>query len=201
MAERKATECHGGWLACLPGERAVNRIPSPPAIRSRRSPILPSLPVPLLYPSRNAHRGILLGRTRSQAWVLSLFSARRTTTGSALCGGGGGGISMGLHKPNKSLGQRRVLLRSGERPVVVSRSFAVSWIVRLAIAETISNTATVVLIMIAPNGRRWWFLSQILVRRFSAMIVVACNVFPTVKKTAIEANGKTLRRLYLRRLN
>lgn len=38
--------------------------------------------------------------------VLFPVSGRRTT-GSALCGG----ISMGLHKPKESLGQRRVLQR------------------------------------------------------------------------------------------
>lgn len=110
MAERKAAECHGGWLARLPGERAVNRIPSPSASLPPVSYPPPPLPsrVPLLYPPRNAHRGILLGQTRSQAWVPPpVFCSTHDDGFSALCGG----ISMGLHKPNKSLGQRRVLLR------------------------------------------------------------------------------------------
>lgn len=108
MAERKAAECHGGWLARLPGERAVNRIPSPlvslppvlcPPLPAR-APSLSSPPLKILieefYSGRLAPR---LG--------FPPVSGRRTTTGSALCGG----ISMGLHKPKKSLGQRRVLLR------------------------------------------------------------------------------------------
>jgi len=47
MAERKAAECHGGWLARLPGERAVNRIPSPPV---SRSPASPTVPCPFFIP-------------------------------------------------------------------------------------------------------------------------------------------------------
>lgn len=109
-----------GWLA---GWRA-SRESLPLSNRSRR----PFLPSPFASPL-DAHRGILLGQTRSQACcslslslllvpppptaVLHLSSSRtfpvsgRRTTGSALCGG----ISMGLHKPKESLGQRRVLQR------------------------------------------------------------------------------------------
>lgn len=116
MAERKAElpRWMAGWLA---GERAANPFPSleslPPTLSS---------PIPLASPL-DAHRGILLGQTRSQAWSPSLSSlshpasslllsrpfpvSGRRTTGSALCGG----ISMGLHKPKESLGQRRVLQR------------------------------------------------------------------------------------------
>lgn len=122
MAERKAELPRWmGWLASEP------RIPSPPSKRSRRPFLLLS---PLRRPF-DAHRGILLGQTRSQAWSPSLSSSPlvspphptpphpsssssrpfpvsgRRTTGSALCGG----ISMGLHKPKESLGQRRVLQR------------------------------------------------------------------------------------------
>lgn len=94
-----------GWL---PGERAVNRIPSPLENRSRWPFSLP----------RCTHRGILLGQTRSQAWWFPPVSGR--TTGSALCGG----ISMGLHKPKESLGQSRVLLRYTGTLASLARSLA-----------------------------------------------------------------------------
>lgn len=54
--EGKAAEYHGGWLACLPGERAVNRIPSPPASLPPVSrPPLPSR-APSLSPSKCSSR-------------------------------------------------------------------------------------------------------------------------------------------------
>lgn len=113
------------WLAgCLASERAseqaVNRIPS------RIIPADPPLRLPPpVFPLHPAHRGILLGQTRSQAWLpfcpspSRRFSGRRTT-GSALCGG----ISMGLHKPEKSLGQRRVLLRYENASASLTRSLS-----------------------------------------------------------------------------
>lgn len=71
MAERKAAECHGGWMACLASEPWIVSLPL--QYHSRRSLILSSLPVPLLHPPQNVHRGILLGQTRSQAWVPPCF--------------------------------------------------------------------------------------------------------------------------------
>lgn len=104
MAERKAAECHGGWLARLPGERAVNRIPSPPvSLPPVSHPPLPTR-APSFIPLKMLIEEFYSGRLAPRLGFPPV-SGRRTTTGSALCDG----ISMGLHKPEKSLGQRRVL--------------------------------------------------------------------------------------------
>lgn len=109
MAERKAAECHGGWLARLPGERAVNRIPTPSASLPPVSYPPPPLPsrAPSLSPSKCSSRNFTRADSLPGLGSPPVFCSTHDDGFSALCGG----ISMGLHKPNKSLGQRRVLLR------------------------------------------------------------------------------------------
>jgi len=93
----------------------MNRIPSLP--ESAPTGPLPSRRPFALFPLHPTHRGILLGQPAPRLGspffrcLSCRFSGRRMTTGSALRGG----ISMGLRKPEESLGQHRILLCFSER--------------------------------------------------------------------------------------